>query len=49
VVINSLVFIVFAYSFYKPRTRRDWRSFGAFSGFIMALFAESTQINERHG
>ena len=39
-VINSLVFIVFAYSFYKPRTRRDWRSFGAFSGFIVALFAE---------
>jgi uncharacterized membrane protein YccC len=49
VVINSLVFIVFAYSFYKPRTRRDWRSFGAFSGFIVALFAGSTQINERHG
>ena len=39
-VINSLVFIVFAFSFSKPKTRRDWRSFGAFSAFIMALFAE---------
>ncbi len=40
VIINSLVFIVFAFSFYKPRTQRDWRSFGAFSAFIVALFSE---------
>jgi methanethiol S-methyltransferase len=40
VVINSLVFIIFAFSFTKPQTPRDWRSFGAFSGFIVALFAE---------
>ena len=40
VIINSLVFIVFAFSFSKPKTRRDWRSFGAFSAFIVALFAE---------
>lgn len=40
VVINSAVFIVFALSFAKPSTRRDWRSFGAFSAFIVALFAE---------
>lgn len=39
-VINSLVFIVFAFSFSKPKTRRDWRSFGAFSAFIVALFTE---------
>ena len=39
-VINSLVFIVFAFSFSKPKTRRDWRSFGAFSAFIVALFSE---------
>lgn len=39
-VINSLVFIVFAFSFSKPKTRREWRSFGAFSAFIVALFAE---------
>ena len=40
VVINSLVFIIFAFSFAKPQSQRDWRSFGAFSGFIVALFAE---------
>jgi hypothetical protein len=30
---DSVVFILFAYSFFKPRTSRDWRSFGAFSAF----------------
>lgn len=40
VVINSLVFVVFAFSFAKPQTRRDWRSFGAFSAFLVALFTE---------
>jgi protein-S-isoprenylcysteine O-methyltransferase Ste14 len=40
VIVNSLVFILFAFSFAKPQTRRDWRSFGAFSGFLVALFAE---------
>jgi protein-S-isoprenylcysteine O-methyltransferase Ste14 len=40
VVINAAVFIIFAFSFTKPRTRRDWRSFGAFSAFLIALFTE---------
>jgi methanethiol S-methyltransferase len=40
VIINSAVFIMFAYSFFKPRTTRDWRSFGAFSAFLIALFTE---------
>jgi len=40
VVINSLVFIIFAFSFSKPRTQRDWRSFSAFSAFIVTLFVE---------
>lgn len=40
VVINSLIFIIFAFSFTKPRTKRDWRSFSAFSAFIAALFVE---------
>ena len=40
VVINSAVFIIFLYSFAKPRTTRDWRSFGAISAFIVALFTE---------
>lgn len=40
VVINSLVFIIFAFSFAKPQSRLDWRSFGAFSAFLVALFTE---------
>jgi protein-S-isoprenylcysteine O-methyltransferase Ste14 len=40
VVINAGVFIIFAFSFTKPRTRRDWSSFGAFSAFLVALFTE---------
>jgi protein-S-isoprenylcysteine O-methyltransferase Ste14 len=40
VIINSLVFIFFAFSFAKPQSPRDWRSFGAFSAFLLALFTE---------
>jgi protein-S-isoprenylcysteine O-methyltransferase Ste14 len=40
VIINSAIFIIFAFSFFKPQTKRDWRSFGAFSAFIVALFVE---------
>lgn len=38
--VNAAVFIIFALSFFKPQTSRDWRSFGAFSAFLVALFAE---------
>jgi len=40
VIINSAVFILFAFSFYRPKSARDWRSFGAFSAFLIALFTE---------
>ncbi|MBT8213770.1 MAG: isoprenylcysteine carboxylmethyltransferase family protein [Acidimicrobiia bacterium] len=40
VVIHSLIFIIFAFSFTKPKTKRDWRSLGAFSAFVVALFTE---------
>jgi methanethiol S-methyltransferase len=40
VIINSVVFIIFAFSFAKPQSPRDWRSFGAFSAFLVALFTE---------
>jgi YVTN family beta-propeller protein len=39
-IVNAAFFILFAFSFTKPRTARDWRSFGAFSAFIVALFTE---------
>lgn len=38
--INAAFFIFFAWSCYKPLNARDWRSFGLFSAFIVALFAE---------
>jgi protein-S-isoprenylcysteine O-methyltransferase Ste14 len=40
VIINSAIFIFFAFSFFQPKTKRDWRSFGAFSAFLVALFTE---------
>jgi protein-S-isoprenylcysteine O-methyltransferase Ste14 len=40
VIINSLIFIIFAFSFSHPTSKRDWKSFSAFSAFIVALFAE---------
>ncbi len=40
VVLNVAIFVFFAFSFTHPRTGRDWRSFGAFSAFLVALFTE---------
>src|SRR6266700_831383 len=40
VLLESVFFIIFAFSFTRPRTARDWRSFGAFSAFLVALFTE---------
>lgn len=40
VFINSAIFLMFAFSFFKPNTARDWRTFGAFAAFIVALFVE---------
>ncbi|MDM4768290.1 isoprenylcysteine carboxylmethyltransferase family protein [Pelomonas sp. SE-A7] len=40
VILNSAVFLMFAFSFFKPQTARDWRSFSAFAAFIVALFVE---------
>jgi len=40
VILNSAVFLMFAFSFFKPQTARDWRSFSAFAAFVVALFVE---------
>jgi protein-S-isoprenylcysteine O-methyltransferase Ste14 len=40
VLINSLIILIFTFSFFQPQTRRDWRTFGAFSAFVIALFSE---------
>ena len=38
VLINSAIFIIFAVSFFHPRTKRDWRAMVDFSAFIVRLF-----------
>ena len=40
VAFNSVLFIVFAASFFHPKSRRDWRVLGGFSAFVVALFTE---------
>ena len=40
VVINVGIFIFFALSYLKPKKRWEWRSMGAFSAFVVALFTE---------
>ncbi len=40
VIVNSAVFIIFAASFFHPRSRRDWKAMGAFSSFVVALMVE---------
>ena len=40
VIINSLIVLIFAFSFFRPQTQRDWRTFGTFSAFVVALFTE---------
>ncbi len=40
VVINVAIFIFFAVSFLRPKKRWEWRSMGAFSAFVIALFTE---------
>lgn len=40
VIINSAIFILFAYSFTKFKTKTDWRSWGGFSAFVIAYFTE---------
>lgn len=40
VAVNAALFIIFARSFTRLETVRDWRAFRAFSAFIIALFAE---------
>jgi hypothetical protein len=44
VLLNSAVFILFALSFFKPQTRRDWRTFGSFSGFIIQCAAVTRRV-----
>lgn len=40
VIVNTAIFMIFAFSFFKPKTQHDWKSFSAFSAFLVALFTE---------
>ncbi len=40
VALNAAIFVMFALSFLTPVRRREWRSFGLFTAFVVALFTE---------
>ncbi len=40
VLFNAGFFVIFTLSFLTPLRRREWRSFGVYSAFIVALFTE---------
>jgi len=40
VLLNIIIFALFTYSTFKPQTKRDWRTYGAFMAFMIALFSE---------
>jgi protein-S-isoprenylcysteine O-methyltransferase Ste14 len=39
-IFNAAFFVIFVLSFLTPLRRREWRSFGMYSAFIVALFTE---------
>ena len=40
VILNTGLFVLFAVSFFHPKSERDWRVMGGFSAFMVALFTE---------
>jgi len=40
VIVNAGIFIFFGLGFLKPKGHGEWRSLGAFSAFVVALFTE---------
>ncbi len=40
VFISIVFFLVFSLSFLMPVKKREWRSAGVYTGFIIALFTE---------
>jgi methanethiol S-methyltransferase len=40
VIVNTALLAIFAFSFARYRARRDWRSLGILSAFVLALFTE---------
>lgn len=40
VISNILIFGLFTFFAFRPTTKRDWRTLGAFTAFLVALFSE---------
>lgn len=40
VIVNILMMLLFVYTIFRPKTRKEWRSLGAFTAFLVALFSE---------
>ena len=40
VIVNVAIFVLLALSYLTPVKRREWRSFGVFTAFVVALFTE---------
>ena len=40
VLFNIVFFGLFSYFVFKPTTKKDWRTLGAFTAFLVALFSE---------
>lgn len=40
VIAISTIFLLFLFDAFKPKTGTDWRTYGSFAAFIVALFAE---------
>ena len=43
-ILNAVIFVGFAYRFFKPANPRDWRGFGAYRAFIAALFKRRHEL-----
>lgn len=40
VIFNIVIFGLFTYTAFRPSTKRDWRTLGTFTAFLVALFTE---------
>lgn len=47
VLINTAVFIIFAFSFARPGSAHDWRSFGACSTFLVTMYIRLARREQR--
>lgn len=47
VFLNTALFVVFAFSFFQPRTTRDWRVMGGYSAFLLEWLGSTTRTGPR--